>query len=447
MRKCIQLKNSLKSLLTIFGIIFFVFQGIGQDEIKPPDLDVNKQTYTLKFSPDPDNEKVLSAYMKGTTEKDSLRFWAEGTPLLQNVMVTVLTQNKEDKVKVDIVKDHWHDSKINQQTTEGLFQEAFKTANKFGVVVTSEEPDVPFHLAVWTTAEPIPDMKKLYYPASEFKGKSKTTSSLENTSSPQVEKANSNSLIYIVIAVLVVIAGLLLALLLKMKARKSIAILILFIFSQQMLIADASISSPSDFNTVLRYAYENAGDVQTFMERANSVSNEIQRQLGSSDNDARPQMNPRGGPRLPSSCLNSDPGAVDQNEDSYDSRLFTSAGCQCLADAYEVLDRRRLNLERLRIIYSSAMEKINAGIAFGDDVSAVHGVSGLVWQSQKMIILKESIPNLNKAYDDKYLEMMEALEEILQKIGDCESQLGFEDWYNMAGFIYYQFMVDKYKRN
>jgi hypothetical protein len=122
------------------------------------------------------------------------------------------------------------------------------------------------------------------------------------------------------------------------------------------------------------------------------------------------------------------------------------AGCACLEKEYDNLNNRRLNLERLRVIYSHAMKKINAGIAFGDDVSAVHGVSGLAWQSQKMIILTKSIPTLNKAYDDKYAEMIHALEENLRAIEQCESMLGYDNWYNHAGFIYFQFMADKYKR-
>ena len=129
------------------------------------------------------------------------------------------------------------------------------------------------------------------------------------------------------------------------------------------------------------------------------------------------------------------------------SRDEQDEGCDCLEKAYAELNQRRLNLEKLRIIFAHAMKKINAGIAFGDGVSAVHGVSALIWQKQKFIILKESIPTLNNAYDDKYAEMISALEENLREIDRCEAILGYENWYNHAGFIYYQFMADKYKRN
>lgn len=121
-------------------------------------------------------------------------------------------------------------------------------------------------------------------------------------------------------------------------------------------------------------------------------------------------------------------------------------GCICLENAYAELNERRINLEKLRIIFTHSMTKINAGIAFGDNVSGVHGVSGLAWQSQKMIILTESIPTLNRAYDSKYMEMMESLEINLREIERCEAILGYENWYNHSGFIYFSFMADKYKR-
>ena len=159
------------------------------------------------------------------------------------------------------------------------------------------------------------------------------------------------------------------------------------------------------------------------------------------DENAVANPNPAGSPRLPSSCIQGafrDDEAINPDDEE---------GCSCLKNAYKELDDRRLNLERLRIIYSHAMKKINAGISFGDGASAVHGVSALAWQSQKMIILKESIPTLNKSYDDKYAEMIEALEENLLEIDRCENLLGYENWYSQAGFIYYQFMADKYKRN
>lgn len=677
--------KKLFSLFLLVGVTSF-----GQDEIKMPELDTKNQVYTLEFGPDPQNEKIISAYMEGEIERDSLRFWAEGTTLLQKVMVTVIT-DKDSNVKVDIVKANWTDSKINNYTKNGLFQESFETAGKFGIVLTSDQPNIDFHLAVWTTGEIIPDMGNLYYPASEEAairaGQMVTNTNLISEQQEGVTFSISNTLMYIIVGFFCIIILLLVLLLVKKKSTKTLIIFFCFALGQQISSARARPSLSEVFTEALRFVHENHDGIQDFFEGANNVANEIRRRLGPDDDDAQAQADPNGGPRLPSSCIppqfgtnrgsnsgsattssgnssstdstfepssssssnssnnedenidyeeinsfgrpvydsnneridypvfgdderpkydiNGDPieyreqphnNALDSferpvydsnneridypvfgddkrpkydingeaieyaegdtearprldankkpieyddnNRPKYDNKgnpinyhkddfvnppkrnkesgfpvdemenpektkvknnssngtsmavlkitksinnigvnfkaeefgnrdfnikyaeanLFGSissilnfendneAGCLCLEKEYENLNNRRLNLERLRVIYSHSMKKINAGIAFGDNVSGVHGVSGLAWQSQKMIILTKSIPTLNKAYDDKYAEMIHALEENLRAIENCEAMLGYDNWYNHAGFIYYQFMADKYKR-
>ncbi len=678
----------MKKLL-LHIILLFSFVAFAQDEIKMPELDTGKQVYTLEFSPDSQNEEVISAYMQGETEKDSLRFWAEGTTLLQKVMVTVITDKNSD-IKVDIVKDNWTDSKINGLTNNGIFQEAFETAGKFGIVVTGPKLNVPFQLAVWTTGEKIPFMGNLYYPANEAaaerSGQVLNTSNSNSSAQNSIVPNSTNTILYVVIGFFSIITILLVLLLVKKKSAKTLLILICFVLGQQISSAGARPSLSEVFTGALKFVHENHDGIQDFFEGANNVANEIMRRLSADDDDAQANADPRGGPRLPSSCIppqfgtnrngndntsgpgmqgssnssssgssyeplttsspnsnsdgsdninydefnssglpvydsnneridypittdagrpkydingnpiqyrelvhndevgpygrpvydrnnkpieypvfgddkrpkydiNGDPiryaegetetrPALDANKkpiqyDNYDrpkydnngnpidyhkddnsnppkqnkdsgfpvnnkeniektkknppngipmAALKTSdainnievslniekykvfnttyeeatvlglitammpdendneAGCACLEKEYTNLNNRRLNLERLRVIYSHAMKKINAGIAFGDNVSGVHGVSGLAWQSQKMIILTESIPTLNKAYDDKYAEMIHALEENLRAIENCESMLGYDNWYNHAGFIYFQFMADKYKR-
>ncbi|WP_405399739.1 hypothetical protein [Maribacter sp. Asnod2-G09] len=679
----------MKKLL-LHIILLFSFVAFAQDEIKMPELDTGNQVYTLEFSPDSQNKEVISAYMQGETEKDSLRFWAEGTTLLQKIMVTVISDEDSD-IKVDIVKDNWTDSKINGRTKNGLFQESFETAGKFGIVVTSSIPNITFQLAVWTTGEKIPFMGNLYYPvneaAAERSGQVLNTSNSNSQAQNSIVPNSTNTILYVVIGFFSIITILLVLLLVKKKSAKTLLILICFVLGQQISSAGARPSLSEVFTGALKFVHENHDGIQDFFEGANNVANEIMRRLSADDDDAQANADPRGGPRLPSSCIppqfgtnrngdnntngpsmqgssnssssdssyeplttssnsNSDGSdninydeynssglpvydsnnerinypittdagrpkydingnpiqyrepvhndevgpygrpvydrnnkpieypvfgddkrpkydingnpiqyaegetesrpALDANKkpieyDNYDRPKYDNkgnpinyhqddvenpqkqnkdndfpvdendntekiktnksndipfvlsksvklidaidgnlnslklknadyefmyaeasilgsfstfipnkndneAGCACLEKEYDNLNNRRLNLERLRVIYAHSMKKINAGIAFGDNVSGVHGVSGLAWQSQKMIILTKSIPTLNKAYDDKYSEMIHALEENLRAIENCESMLGYDNWYNHAGFIYFQFMADKYKR-
>lgn len=406
-----------------------------QEEIKLPELDAENNVHILEFSPDKKQDNLFAAYKQGETETDAIRFWAKGTDLVQKIMVTVYTEDKNAQIKVDIVKDHWEDSKINGYTTDGIFQEGFDTAGRFGIVVTSSIPNIAFHLAVWTTGELKPAMGNLYVPTSL------------NTTSPtnQVKNNNSktdNTLMYVLIGVLVLIALFLGVLVFKRKSNKITAIIVFLCLGQQLANADVRPSTADIFNAGFTYAADNYDNIRNALQFANDVSGQIERELSPSDRDAIPRPDSAASPRLPSSCIPRRYGGIQGASDS-----ISESDCECLDDAYLELDGRRFYFEKLRIIYSSTMKSINAKIALADTGSNVHAVSGLVWQNQKMIIMSKSIPNLNKAYDDKYAQMVQGLEECLRKIDACESRIGNENWYNHAGFIYYQFMVDKYKRN
>jgi len=651
------MKNLITILLLIMSILTF-----GQEEIKMPELDTGNHVYTLDFKPDSQNEEVISAYMQGSTEKDSLRFWAEGTILTQRVMVTVLLENKSDKVKVAIVKNSWEDSKISGETKNGSFQESFDTAGKFGIVITSEKPETKFYLAVWTGGERVENINALYRPATSQNTAIINTGTAENPEMASLEGSSNNMLMYLLFGALLVIIFLLAIMVFRKKKGANLIIILALFLGQQFTYAGAGEFSAPGFGGV-GIKYPGVMDIIKFAAQLPELHKNLKKYLDrENDQEGEAGLNPPGGPGLPSSCIpdgfrdeeqepsedgqegrpgrdgrdgidgrdgrdgidsssgrdgyNSNDGdsgsdgtdgsdgddgddgddgkykpnyddrgrpkydvnnkpidydnskypkydkngnaieygeidpkgsfdmngrpRFDKNKEpieydnperpKYDSKgdpinygtktdtynptkentgtnekdnpkkeseskspskstMFSFKntlksldiksndldnsikyaqasmfppitlslisdpeqdrrdGCDCLKREYGNLNFRRVNLEKLRIVYAHAMKKINAGIAFGDGVSAVHGVSALVWQKQKMIILKESIPTLNKAYDDKYAEMMEALEKNLKKIDQCEALLGYTDWYHHSGFIYFQFMMDKYKRN
>ncbi len=135
-----------------------------------------------------------------------------------------------------------------------------------------------------------------------------------------------------------------------------------------------------------------------------------------------------GAPPLPSNCAEG------------------SACGQCFTDGRRQMNGMRVNLERLRCTYQAYKRFVDAAVAFGDNASGVHAVSGLAWQAERAGIMKE-FDKLNRTYDTKYGQMMPNLERALQKIGQCEAQhFNNPDWYNRFWFIYYTFMADRYKR-
>jgi hypothetical protein len=139
-------------------------------------------------------------------------------------------------------------------------------------------------------------------------------------------------------------------------------------------------------------------------------------------------LSPSGAPSVPASCAG-------------------DATCgQCYQDAVRELNGMRLNLERLRCYYTAYKRFVDASIAFGDNASGIHAVTGLAWQSERAGIV-EAMNSLNRTYDTKYAQMMPNLRAALEKVGRCESQYFHEpDWYARFGFVYYSFMSDRYKR-
>jgi hypothetical protein len=146
------------------------------------------------------------------------------------------------------------------------------------------------------------------------------------------------------------------------------------------------------------------------------------------DRDYEPVEAPDGHPEVPASC--------EENP----------ACTECYGGALDKLDNTRYRLERLRAIYTSTHSEAKAKIAFADGVSGFHGMSALAWQRYKIDVMK-SLKGLDRAYDSKYVELMEALLDNLKGIAQCEEQvMRVPDGYDRFGFTYYLFMKDRYKR-
>ena len=128
-------------------------------------------------------------------------------------------------------------------------------------------------------------------------------------------------------------------------------------------------------------------------------------------------------------------------------RTAGGAECeQCFAAAGETLTNARYNLEKLRVHALATKNYVSTKIAVGDGLSGITGIAALEWQKQRIGINKQ-FDKFKVTYDGKYEEMMKGLQTAMTRYDTCESQFGERDWYNRFGFLYTQFMADKYKRN
>jgi hypothetical protein len=130
----------------------------------------------------------------------------------------------------------------------------------------------------------------------------------------------------------------------------------------------------------------------------------------------------------------SGPGARDREKE---------AGCKCLERAYADLQKQRYRLEKLLKIGQHTKKVTDFGISFGDDFAGIHAVSGLAWQKERAKVLK-AIDQFDVTYDNKYKEIIDGLYNALIEIDECETKLGYENWYSQSGFIYYEFMKVRY---
>ncbi len=664
----------MKKIISILFLLTIIISHGQKPSVKVPDLDTDKKPFLLKFSADPQEGQIFSSYAKGKVEGDSLFFKAKIAPIVERVMVTVLLKNKNESVKIDIVKKHWKDVKKTGETRDGVFQMSFDTADEFGIIITSSQQNVAFDLAVWRGGEMLPKASKLFYQAGVSQNDITSDNSHNDKINELQKSSTSSSLLYIIIAILVLIAILLIFLVSKKRKTKVISMLLFFFLGQNFMYAEISRSTAQNFNKN-KQQYQNS-DIKNMSDFVNDVRQLV---IGEDDysflneDDINDVANNdyNGQPSLPSSCLdtynrrdvrndsdsrsrdnedqsksnsnskinNSDatskpselstdenekldrrPGKTSNNnakeyqlpiydkngnlkssgdfpnaperinptntnptenpfieddvtegrtlrqpkydelgglvdygdfpeapliidmnrgipsmnpfidgtdttdrfvkQPSYDEEgnlvdsgdfpdappyikpsdinnpftgevsderiVDTSSkkedseskesdknetdfnkenskvsndsntenqeenrrkkeGCDCLKAAYLKLDKRRFNLEKLKIIASRIKRQTDYAISFGDNVSGVHAVSGLAWQSEKKGIL-ESLKKFDNTYKNKYNEMMNDLDKILIEIDRCESLLGFENWYEGYGSIYFTFMQDKYKK-
>ena len=148
--------------------------------------------------------------------------------------------------------------------------------------------------------------------------------------------------------------------------------------------------------------------------------------------------------------------ALDNNECVPDlstpAEALMPTGCEdedacagCYEESVRRLNVTRKGLARMRCIYNNTKRFTDAALSFGDDVSSIHGASGLAWQGQRRGIEK-SWQEFEKAYDRKYTDFIMSMDEALKGINECENQFGMRDWYQRFGILYLEMMKEKYKR-
>lgn len=172
---------------------------------------------------------------------------------------------------------------------------------------------------------------------------------------------------------------------------------------------------------------EGLGHLNTLMDIARSAQDLYEASRGLSAGECAPDFSTNSAALMSSDCKEGD------------------ACWDCYGRAINELDFVRRQLGRLNCIYQNTKNFTNSAIAFGDNASGIHAVTGLSWQSARSEIVA-SYNHFKQTYDKKYTDMIGALDRALHAIDQCETQFGDGGWYRTSGFIYFEFMKERYKR-
>jgi len=126
------------------------------------------EVYTLELAATDDFPNGETSYLQSTADSAGQRYALGGTELDQPILVSVLTRDASDNVRVRIVKDDW-DAPDRDQTTSGAkrLDMGFRTFDGFRVWVTADTP-TEYQLIVWVGAPMASEPPPIAEPASTF---------------------------------------------------------------------------------------------------------------------------------------------------------------------------------------------------------------------------------------------------------------------------------------
>ncbi len=444
--------RNLKTLLFIAFIAAITSTTFAQ----PYTLDENIKPQRLELKEDKKVKGATAVAANATIIDQPQYFYVAGCNMLQFIDVYIFSNFGSPNFKVDLVRNTWGDIESSETTgsaKNGIINFKLRAEGDFGFKVYPGNDKINYTMVVYASPVIEEYMGSPFKPATEsdLEGSDNNASSSGGSSS-----GSGNTILYIILGVALLVIGFLASKVMsKNKAGIILFILGMSIPSNVLAQGAGEIDLEIEIEEVdlddirnLQYRerlreigeelFDDAGDtIDEGLDRLGEVGDIIEdderyrrvRDLYDSYvglGDCINSVPPPGMPRVPSFCETAECGS-------------------CFTEARDALNHSRYTFERLKTIYSCTKTFTDRAIAFGDNVSGVHGVSGLAWQAERTKIMK-SIKQLQKTYDKKYMDLLRAQKNALMKLNDCEAQHGIQDWYDRFGYMYYEFTAMNYKR-
>lgn len=454
------------------GLILCLFVGCTRAIAQPYTMDKKLEPVKLALVADTrtGHEGEKSVLYFSRLDSTAMLHYVSGHSLFQ--MVDVIVSGMGDTpLKVSLVKDNWTDVQEQRNTSEapdGTVDFKVRAYGSFGIKVEAEKADhSPYSIAVLASK---PVKAYLGSPFRKIKDSEMKTSQMGDLPPPSAGGGDTTWL-YIALGIALLLIGLLAGKILG-KNRNSASLILLLLGVPAMALSQSGPQGTfmtveqfedyvkdtdahfKDFEALFKVLSERVPaewNAEKFKKTTESINTNIGAimKTWSSAAKAFSLYHGLGG------CMNATqiPGEPSIPTFCDDDLLVGATGVgdntgscsECYYQARTEFNNVRYTLEELATIYSCTKKFSDAALAFGDNASGIHAVTGLAWQNERRGIEK-SITDLENAYDAKYNELMQRLAEAMQQLNICEAKYGVEDWYDRFGFIYFEFMKDKYKR-
>ncbi|PVW16263.1 hypothetical protein [Marixanthomonas spongiae] len=445
----------MKPLKTMFLISFLCF-GILKCFAQPYTLDKEIEPIKLQLQKDTRKGHEGGKFLATLGSVDATKYYyVKGHDMFQFVDVLVKALSNQQPLEVTLVNDNWKDVvelQSTQTAKDGIVHFKIRAYSSFGLKINSPSREKINYSIIVQASKP----HKTYLGSPFTKIKESNMKAGAEMDTPIASSGNSNIWLYIILGIAILVIGVLAG---KLMGRKAAIVIGLISIPLQGLAQDTATPGffhqdqyfngedleNGTFESALKKGlgdgYDPSDDIEDLNSKLKSIKDFLDNAvnlyksytgLGACINSTPPP----GEPRIPSFCAlpTTDAGFEDDSN---------CAGC--FLNAREQFNNVRYLFEQLSTIYKCTKTFSNAALSFGDNASGIHGVSGMAWQAERRKIEK-SITELEQAYDKKYAELLQSLSDAMLKLSECEAQYGVEDWFDRFGYMYFEFIQDKYKR-
>lgn len=126
------------------------------------------EMFPLELTPKDEFPNGNATYLQATADAEGIRYQLEGTELDQPILVSVLTRDAADNVRVRIVKDDWSKPERDAVTAgNDRLDFGFRTFDGFKLWITADKP-TEYQLIVWAGDPVEAEIPPIAVPASQF---------------------------------------------------------------------------------------------------------------------------------------------------------------------------------------------------------------------------------------------------------------------------------------